>query len=195
MPRLVRRFAIPITIAMTVLILVPATLLASDRFRDVPDDHLFHGEIHALAEAGITRGCDSEGQRFCPGQPVSRQQMAGFLHRLRQRGVWAYPEGQPMWFTQTVDRLEIANPEGASFQCVTTPSLFQFGVGAQSITLNVNNAPDGGDDWGPWMVNAQTASTGNVDEYDICLATIDGRPLPEGSYVISRHEAIAVGIS
>ena len=38
-------------------------------------------EIEALAAAGVTRGCDAQGPRFCPGSPVSRGQMAAFLAR------------------------------------------------------------------------------------------------------------------
>ena len=37
--------------------------------------------IRALAEAGITRGCAVEPARFCPGEPVTRAQMASFLQR------------------------------------------------------------------------------------------------------------------
>lgn len=40
---------------------------------------MHEGSINRLAEAGITGGCASG--RFCPGAPVTREQMAGFLHR------------------------------------------------------------------------------------------------------------------
>ena len=33
------------------------------------------------ADAGITLGCDPEGILFCPDDPVTRGQMAAFLHR------------------------------------------------------------------------------------------------------------------
>lgn len=49
-----------------------------DRFSD--DDGTTHeGAINALAAAGITGGCATG--RFCPNAPVTREQMAGFLHR------------------------------------------------------------------------------------------------------------------
>ena len=42
--------------------------------------------IDALAAAGITLGCSTDPLRYCPDQPVTRAQMASFLHRaLRQR--------------------------------------------------------------------------------------------------------------
>ncbi len=50
----------------------------ADYFTD--DDGSAHeGDINRIAQAGITGGC-AEG-RFCPGSPVTRGQMAAFLHR------------------------------------------------------------------------------------------------------------------
>ena len=39
----------------------------------------FLGDIIWLADAGITPGCGAG--RFCPGEPVTREQMASFLAR------------------------------------------------------------------------------------------------------------------
>gem|GEM_PF-1108112 len=51
-------------------------------FDDVGEDHLFHGEIVWLAQQGITRGCNPPANtEFCPDAPVTRGQMAAFLHR------------------------------------------------------------------------------------------------------------------
>jgi len=41
--------------------------------------HVFAGDVAALADAGITRGCGPN--KFCPDQPVTRGQMAAFLVR------------------------------------------------------------------------------------------------------------------
>lgn len=39
-------------------------------------------DVDALAAAGITRGCNPpDNTRYCPGQPVTREQMASFLVR------------------------------------------------------------------------------------------------------------------
>jgi len=44
--------------------------------------HVFVDDIEWLAESGITRGCNPPSNtRFCPDQPVTRGQMAAFLHR------------------------------------------------------------------------------------------------------------------
>ena len=37
--------------------------------------------IDTLAAARITLGCDTDPLRYCPDQPVTRAQMATFLHR------------------------------------------------------------------------------------------------------------------
>lgn len=53
-----------------------------ESFVDVPADDTFAGDIGALAKAGITRGCNPPANdRFCPDDPVTRQQMAAFLVR------------------------------------------------------------------------------------------------------------------
>ena len=48
-------------------------------FTDVPAGDVHAANIAALAAAGITRGCG--GDRFCPDEVVSREQMASFLVR------------------------------------------------------------------------------------------------------------------
>jgi hypothetical protein len=46
------------------------------------DASIFQADIERLAEAGVTRGCNPPtNDLFCPGDPVTRSQMAAFLHR------------------------------------------------------------------------------------------------------------------
>lgn len=49
----------------------------------IDDDHsVFGADIDRLATAGITGGCDPPtNDRFCPDEPVTRKQIAAFLHR------------------------------------------------------------------------------------------------------------------
>jgi peptidoglycan-N-acetylglucosamine deacetylase len=55
---------------------------AGDRgFVDVPGDATHADPIDRVAEAGISRGCDADGPRFCPSLDVTRAQMATFLDR------------------------------------------------------------------------------------------------------------------
>jgi len=50
---------------------------ASATFADVPTSHPFFQFVEALAASGITGGCG--GGNFCPGDPLTRGQMAAFL--------------------------------------------------------------------------------------------------------------------
>jgi hypothetical protein len=54
---------------------------ATGRFADVPVDDPFAPWIEQLALEGITTGCGSNPDRYCPDQPVTRGQMAVFLVR------------------------------------------------------------------------------------------------------------------
>jgi hypothetical protein len=52
-----------------------------DRFID-DDGLVFERDIDRLATAGVTKGCNPPANnRFCPNDPVTRAQMAAFLHR------------------------------------------------------------------------------------------------------------------
>jgi len=43
---------------------------------------IFVGDIEAIAAAGITKGCNPPANdRFCPADPVTREQMAAFIYR------------------------------------------------------------------------------------------------------------------
>lgn len=53
-----------------------------DYFTD-DDRSVFEGDIAALANSGITRGCTAT--EFCPDELVTRGQMAAFLHRAEGR--------------------------------------------------------------------------------------------------------------
>lgn len=53
--------------------------LDDDRFADVSGTHA--ANINAVAEAGITLGCNADGTLFCPNDVVTRGQMAAFLFR------------------------------------------------------------------------------------------------------------------
>jgi hypothetical protein len=63
------------------------------QFLDVPANHPQFKWIQKLAELGITNGCAA--QRFCPGDTMTRGQMAAFLVRAKT-GV---PAGQSSAFT------------------------------------------------------------------------------------------------
>lgn len=49
------------------------------RFADLPPGYVHTEAINALAEAGVTRGCDA--RNFCPTARVTREQLASFVVR------------------------------------------------------------------------------------------------------------------
>ena len=72
-----------IVVVVAVLMAVPLTLYASHQFQDVPNSHTFHTAIDFMATNGITQGCNPPANtNYCPDDPVTRGQMAGFLKRF-----------------------------------------------------------------------------------------------------------------
>ena len=53
----------------------------ASRFVDVDASQWWARHVERLAELGITVGCVSEPAQYCPDDPVTRAQMATFLHR------------------------------------------------------------------------------------------------------------------
>jgi hypothetical protein len=46
------------------------------------NDSIFEDDIAKLAAAGITLGCNPPANtNYCPNSPVTREQMAAFIHR------------------------------------------------------------------------------------------------------------------
>jgi hypothetical protein len=66
-----------------VVLLVPAIAWASHQYSDVPNSHTFHDAITALTDTGIASG--TGGGLFKPQDPVTRGQMAAFIHRSAGR--------------------------------------------------------------------------------------------------------------
>jgi hypothetical protein len=54
---------------------------ASQRFADVPPSNVFYNFIDRMAVLNITLGCTPDHLSYCPGNPVTRQEMAAFLVR------------------------------------------------------------------------------------------------------------------
>jgi hypothetical protein len=67
------------TLLLAVALAAPGAVIANHVFADVPADHTFHGDVAAIALAGITTGCG--GGNFCPEGTLTRAQESAFLHR------------------------------------------------------------------------------------------------------------------
>jgi len=66
-----------------------ATLIATPRFNDVPSSYWAWPHIEAIANVGVTTGCGPS--IYCPGNPVSRAEMAAFLLRSIYGGGYSPP--------------------------------------------------------------------------------------------------------
>jgi S-layer homology domain len=82
LPRRPRTRRLAISGALLAL-LVPASVLASHIFTDVPTTMSGHAAIEAVYDARITGGCTPT--TYCPTAPVTREQMAIFLQRALPR--------------------------------------------------------------------------------------------------------------
>lgn len=69
----------------------------SQRFADVPPENPFYAFIEQMSVRGITGGCDQDGTIYCPGDPVTREQMAAFV--LRALGDFLPPTPPSQRFT------------------------------------------------------------------------------------------------
>lgn len=104
------RVALTLTAA---LIAIPAVVLASHQFTDVPTTHSFHTQIGAIKDAGITGGCTAT--TYCPASNVTRGQMAAFMHRGFGRAAnsssgYTYPEIDELDGLTTVESVTISVP-------------------------------------------------------------------------------------
>lgn len=65
---------------------------AASYFTDVPSSHPFFLHIQEMRNRGITAGCAAD--RYCPGETVTRGQMAVFLVRILAGDSFAFPQVQ-----------------------------------------------------------------------------------------------------
>jgi hypothetical protein len=122
-PRRARRGPARLAAALVVGlgIIVPGTALASHAFTDVPTTSTFHTVVAALAEAGITTGC-AVG-KYCPAEPVRRDQMAAFLTRGAGRMAATTVELQtidPLAVNETISQLNIKTEGTANIHAMAT---------------------------------------------------------------------------
>jgi hypothetical protein len=78
-----RRTVLAASLVVAVTLIGTAAAVAAHDFTDVPTANVFHNDISWLADYGITKGCNPPANdRFCPDDPVTRAQMAAFMHRF-----------------------------------------------------------------------------------------------------------------
>jgi len=90
-------------VGATALIVAPLTAIAMHNFDDVPNSNTFHADIAAIADAGVTLGCNPpDNDEYCPDDFVTREQMAAFMNRLGALG----PGKTPVANAATVDGID-----------------------------------------------------------------------------------------
>ena len=80
-----RRFLPLVLVALLVALVPLASLAAGPTFNDLNAGSVHNANIQAIADAGITKGCDP-GVSYCPNGLVTREEMASFLARTAGLG-------------------------------------------------------------------------------------------------------------
>ena len=144
-------------------------------FDDVEANDTHAAGIQWLVNNGITTGCDADS--YCPQQPVTRAQMATFMHRLAGDDIAAsvnakYLQGhgaddfvlQPQLVTQDTT----VNDDNVENVSVTCPNGTVPLSGGYQIKTSQNGAVS--DDW---IVPANRPATDNAG-WVISIRTVDG---------------------
>lgn len=190
---------------LAALIAAPMAVWASHQFTDVPADSVFHEDIDAIADAGVTKGCNPpENTEFCPEDTVTREEMAAFMNRLG-----ALDGGNPVVDARTVQgqglfsdiqEFEVENLEDNEEECVPTQSMrgpdHEFGT--FFVVYQLLDAP--GDTF-TFDVNVTASDrdpSGSLPEsgFLVCFSMLESdRVLPAGTYrlfAIEAHEMAPV---
>lgn len=108
------------------------------RFSDVASGVWFEGVVERLAELAITTGCDTNPLRYCPSDPVSRDQMASFVARafdLPVEEVPARPSVQNLTLTKQLVASGLSSPLFLDAP-VGDPRLFVVEWGGQIVVID-----------------------------------------------------------
>lgn len=85
----IRKKTVVLFTVMAVFVSLPLAVIAGhNQFTDVPDGHTHHTAIGWMLDSGITEGCNPPANdNYCPGDNVTRGQMATFMKRLAENQV------------------------------------------------------------------------------------------------------------
>lgn len=87
-----RKIMAMLGIALAVSLIGATVASAAHRFTDVPDSNTFHDDIGWMSDNGIALGYEDGTYR--PGADVTREELAGFMHRLFDRVSQDIPAAQ-----------------------------------------------------------------------------------------------------
>jgi hypothetical protein len=130
----ITREQMTVALAQALAITPPACVPGAEMFNDVPASSPFCSYIEELARRGITGGC-APGL-FCPGDPVTRQQMAVFIVKA---GTTVSAQNDPPGFTT------ITNTAANTINTATIAALTDGTLVISGQTFINNNNVAGGD--------------------------------------------------
>jgi hypothetical protein len=98
-------------------------------FIDVPPQHWAFSYIERLFSAGVSTGCSLNPRRYCPDDPVRRDEMAVFLLRAKHGGAYAPPAAAGIfadvpssyWAASWIERIYA---EGVTSGCQNSPLMY-----------------------------------------------------------------------
>jgi hypothetical protein len=165
------------------IVAIPTAAVATHYFTDVSDSSTHAPGIEFVAESGITAGC--EPGRFCPADPLTRQQMATFLYRSSGYDPEVGPVANALFLDDTFyyeNLVELTLDGGEAHECVA-PDPLGTPLGSAIVTHSLVSSP-GDSDLSPAAINVAVDYDGVLapDAYTVCFQTLDGGPLPAGEY-------------
>jgi len=161
---------------------VPLAVIAAHSFDDVPDSNQFHSSIAWMKDNGVTVGCNPPANtEFCPGDNVSREQMASFMRRLAQTQGTAgssvtdtadtvtvsgltYVQLATIDVTPTAEANVVLNGHATLSKATDTEGAYQVIIARDSCTGTVIGA-------GAWI--AAVNSEGTVEASTIAMSATD----------------------
>jgi S-layer family protein len=181
-------------IAVIALLAIPiGYVLAYDTFSDVPTSAYYHNSVNALVNAGITSGCG--GSKYCPGNAVTRGQMAVFLDKLGNLSGNGPVVDALSVFGQVPlnaeDTFTVVGGTGVKTECQNSPRpLEQASIIPYTITAQLEDAPT----VQASLVNV-SADDPDVEDgvFQVCFSRIDELDLVAGDYRVSETYTLFIG--
>jgi hypothetical protein len=173
------------------VVAIPGAALATHYFTDVPDNHPHATGIEFVADFGITSGCSPT--QYCPGQPVTRAQMATFLYRSSGWSTSVGPVANALLLDgqYSFDGFEdLTVHGGSSHECVPTGPI-GIDVDLVAISHSLISSPAGALSPAAVNVGVDYDQPSAPEWYSVCFQTLSGDPLPAGEYETVFHVAVA----
>src|SRR6266545_617547 len=207
-----RSLVVTLFVALSLLMFSLGAFAFHD-FTDVDTAAFYHDDVHWLKEMGITLGCG--GTLFCPDGPVTRGQMAAFLHRASRvhelpgfalttldstGNVGLYTslavgvDCRPLisYFDSTNGDLKVAHCGNTACTAATIITLDSGGLGNVGLYTSIAIGPDG-----LGLISYYDATNGNLKVAQCgnttCSAAAATPTTVDSTGVVGLYTSIAIG--